>query len=76
MISDSLAEHWYWTLHTGCFCLSGIDTALVMESNNLKNFRILEDNAPLFEGDANGLKCHTSKVPERKKRWNHRSNSS
>lgn len=49
------------------FRLSGIDTALVMESNNLKNFRILEDNAPLFEGDANGLKCHTSKVPERVK---------
>ena len=42
------------------FRLSGIDTALVMESNNLKNFRILEDNAPLFEGDANGLKCEQS----------------
>ena len=39
--------------------------ALVMEAANLKSFRILEDNAPLFESGAGVLRCHASSVPQK-----------
>lgn len=39
--------------------------ALVMEAANLKSFRILEDNAPLFESGAGVLRCHVSSVPQK-----------
>lgn len=41
--------------------------SLVMEASNLKSFRILEDNIPLFEGEGDTLKCHSSEVPARVK---------
>lgn len=49
------------------FRIKSPDTSFVMQSDNLKNFRILEDTKPLFEGDANGLKCYKSEVPDRVK---------
>lgn len=48
----------------GLFRLKGDTASLVMEASDLKAFRILEDNVPLFEGEGNILRCHSSKVPE------------
>lgn len=45
------------------FRIKVADSAWAMEASNLKSFRILEDDAPLFEGDHNGLKCYQSDVP-------------
>ncbi len=47
------------------FRLKDNDTSLVMDSSNLKSFRILEDNSVLFEGNANALKCHDNNVEAR-----------
>lgn len=49
----------------GLFRLKDYDQKLVMEAANLKSFRILEDNKPLYESAGNVLKCHQSNVPER-----------
>lgn len=46
------------------FRLKGWDTSLVFEASDLKSFCILEDNVPLFEGEGDILRCHSSKVPE------------
>ncbi len=47
----------------GLFRLRDDDTALVMDAPNLRSFRILEDNTPLFEGTRTALRCHKSEVP-------------
>ncbi len=47
------------------FRLNAADNSLVMEASNLKSFRILEDNAALFEGENGMLKCYRSDVPAR-----------
>lgn len=46
------------------FRLKESAASLVMEASQLKAFRVLEDNVPLFEGEGNILRCHSSKVPE------------
>lgn len=45
------------------FRLRGNDTSLVMKASDLKSFRILEDNVPLFEGEGDTLRCHSSDIP-------------
>ncbi len=47
------------------FRLRPYDASFVMEASNLKAFRIMEDNAPLFESGNGILKCYQSDVPER-----------
>ena len=37
----------------------------IFEARQIKSFVIREDSAPLFEGSAAGLVCHTSSVPDR-----------
>lgn len=49
----------------GLFRLKSADTSLVMEAANLKSFRILEDDAPLFEGSREALRCLKSDVEDR-----------
>lgn len=49
----------------GLFRLKDYDQKLVMTAANLKNFRILEDNKPLYESGGNVLKCYQSNVPEK-----------
>ena len=46
------------------FRLKDLISAFVMEASNLKGFRILEDNNPLFESGDN-LLCYRSEVPEK-----------
>lgn len=41
------------------------DSALVFGPENLQSFRILEDSDPLFTGNADGLTCHRSDVPDK-----------
>ena len=36
---------------------------LAIEASDLKSFCILEDNIPLFEGEGDTLRCHSSDVP-------------
>ena len=51
--------------HNRLFSIRPYEASFVMEASNLKAFRIMEDNAPLFES-ANGiLKCYKSDVPKR-----------
>lgn len=45
------------------FRLQENTSSLVMEASDLKSFCILEDNVPLFEGEGNILRCHSSEVP-------------
>ena len=47
------------------FCMSKNPDKTVFEGSQLKSFTIKEDNAPLFEGSAAGIKRYTSTVPER-----------
>lgn len=47
------------------FRLKENDSSLVMDSTNLKSFRILEDTNVLFEGNANALRRHDNHVEER-----------
>ncbi len=47
------------------FRLRPYEAALVMEASNLRAFRIMEDNNPLFESGNGVLKCYQSDVPER-----------
>lgn len=47
------------------FRLKSYDASFVMEASNLKSFRILEDNVPLFESGNGILKCYQSDVPKR-----------
>lgn len=49
----------------GLFRLRDDDHALVMEAGNLKSFRILEDNKPLYESGKRALRCYVSDVPGR-----------
>lgn len=46
------------------FRINGENTSLVMEASHLKSFCILEDNVPLFEGEGDTLRCHSSEAPE------------
>ena len=45
------------------FRINGNSGSLVMEASNLISFCILEDNIPLFEGEGDTLRCHSSDVP-------------
>jgi len=36
----------------------------IFEGHHIKSFVIMEDSRPIFEGDANGLRCHESFVPQ------------
>lgn len=45
--------------------LDASNNAFVLEPQNIRGFRILEDGSPLFEGSKNGLVCHQSTVPDR-----------
>lgn len=47
------------------FRLKAYDASFVMAASNLKSFRILEDNVPLFESGDGILKCYQSDVPKR-----------
>lgn len=58
----------------GCICLdtthrllrlSSSDDAFVFEPENVKSFRISEDDAPLFEGTKDALVCYRSAAPDR-----------
>jgi len=51
--------------NNGLFRLRNNDAGIVFETANLKGFRILEDNKPLFESSGNVLKCYESDVPEK-----------
>lgn len=45
------------------FRLKRSASSLVMKASELKSFRILEDNALLFEGEGDTLRCHSSRIP-------------
>lgn len=47
------------------FCMSKNPDKTVFEGRQLKSFTIKEDNAPLFEGSAAGIRRYASTVPER-----------
>lgn len=47
------------------FRLKNEKAALVFEASCLKSFRILEDNAVLFESQGNALRCYESEAPGR-----------
>ena len=47
------------------FCMSKNPDKTVFEGKHLKSFTIKEDNTPLFEGSAAGIKRYPSTVPER-----------
>ncbi len=47
------------------FCMSKNPDKTVFEAGQLKSFIIKEDNSPLFEGSAVGIRRYTSIVPER-----------
>ena len=40
------------------------NNAFVLESSNIRRFRILEDGSPLFEGTKNELICYQSAIPD------------
>lgn len=46
------------------FCLSKNPTTTVFEGKDLVSFVIMEDNTPLFEGSARGVKRYPSAVPQ------------
>lgn len=45
--------------------LNASEHAFVLEPQNIRRFRILEDGSPLFEGTKNGLICYQSAIPDR-----------
>ncbi|PHV70554.1 hypothetical protein CS063_09630 [Sporanaerobium hydrogeniformans] len=47
------------------FCMSKNLDKTVFEGSQLKSFTIKEDNVPLFEGSAEGIRRYISTVPER-----------
>lgn len=47
------------------FCMSKQPDKTVFEGRQLKSFTIREDNTPLFEGSAAGIRRYASTVPER-----------
>lgn len=49
----------------GRICFDKQLNATVFERGQIKYFVIKEDMVPIFEGDANGLRCFPSSVPER-----------
>ncbi len=55
----------YFDFNNGLFRLKPGNSSLVFESTNLKSFRILEDNTPVFTGDSVSLQCYESTVPQR-----------
>lgn len=46
-------------------CLDKSLNKTIFEGSQIKSFVIREDASPLYEGDANGLRCYTSTIPER-----------
>lgn len=47
----------------GLLRLNKYYSPLAIEASDLKSFCILEDNIPLFEGEGDTLRCHSSDVP-------------
>lgn len=47
------------------FCMSKNLDKTIFEGKNLKSFIIKEDDTPLFEGSAQGIKHYISRVPEK-----------
>lgn len=47
------------------FCMSSSPDKTIFEAGHLKSFTIKEDNAPLFEGSAEGIRRYASTVTER-----------
>ena len=47
------------------FCMDKNLNKTIFEGKHIKSFVIREDNDPLFEGDANGLRRYVSTVPDR-----------
>lgn len=45
--------------------LNASKNGFVLESSNIRRFRILEDGSPLFEGTKDALICYQSTVPDR-----------
>ena len=45
--------------------LDNSKNGFVLESSNIRRFRILEDGSPLFEGTQNELICYQSAVPDK-----------
>lgn len=58
-------DHILFDTTNGLFCPSINLESTIFEGKCVKSFVIREDNAPLFEGSANGLLCYTSAVPDR-----------
>lgn len=48
----------------GLFRVADKDSSIVYEGKCIHSFRILEDNCPLYEGSASGLRCSASAAPE------------
>lgn len=44
--------------------LDASENAFVLEPQNIRSFRILEDGSPLFEGTKDGLICYQSSIPD------------
>ena len=47
------------------FCMKDSLESTIFEGRHIKSFSILEDNEPLFTGNAAGLVCYASTVPDR-----------
>ncbi len=46
------------------FRLSDKENAIVFDAKCIRSFKICEDDHVLYEGDATGMRCHESNVPE------------
>lgn len=47
------------------FCMDKNLDKTIFEGKYVRSFAIREDDTPLFEGDANGLRCYVSTAPDR-----------
>lgn len=48
----------------GLFRLADLERSIVYEGGCIHSFQILEDNYPLYEGSADGLRCSSSAAPD------------
>ena len=60
-----LDDKFLFDMNNGLLCFDKNLNSTIFEARQIKSFIIREDNAPLFEGRAAGLICHTSTVPDR-----------
>ncbi len=65
---DGWSEEIQIDLTKGLFRLSQKKESIVFEGKRIKSFYIAEDTRLLYEGDAAGLRCYPSEVPERLER--------